>query len=75
MLLNISTWTYQWKTNFNPDTSKQEQEVLFSRKVKVNARRQLVFNNNPVRETATQKHIGMFLHFKLIFQEHFWEYA
>ena len=31
-LHNISTWAYQWKMNFNPDTSKQAQEVLFSRK-------------------------------------------
>ena len=59
------------KINFNPDTSKQAQEVLFSRKLKVTAHRQLVFNNNPAHETATQKHIGMFLHFKLNFQEHF----
>ena len=36
-LHNISTWAYQWKMNFNPDTSKQAQEVLFSRKVKVTA--------------------------------------
>ena len=69
-LHNISTWAYQWKMNFNPDTSKQAQ-VLFSRKVKVTAHPQLVFNNNPVHETATQKHLGMFLGFKLNFQEHF----
>ena len=69
-LHNISTWAYQWKMNFNPDTSKQAQ-VLFSRKVKVTAHPQLVFNNNPVHETATQKHLGMFLEFKLNFQEHF----
>ena len=70
-LHNISTWAYQWKMNFNSDTSKQAHEVLFSRKVKVTAHPQLVFNNNPVHETATQKHLGMFLDFKLNFQEHF----
>ena len=69
-LHNISTWAYQWKMNFNPDTSKQGQ-VLFSRKVKVTAHPQLVFNNNPVHETATQKHLGIFLDFKLSFQVHF----
>ena len=69
-LYNISTWAYQWKMNFNPDTSKQAQ-VLFSRKVKVTAHPQLVFNNNPVHETATQKHLGIFLDFKLSFQVHF----
>ena len=55
-LHNISTWAYQWKMNFNSDTSKQAHEVLFSRKVKVTAHPQLVFNNNPAHETTTQKH-------------------
>ena len=31
-LHNISTWANQWKRNFNPDTSKQAEEVMFSRK-------------------------------------------
>ena len=69
--LHNSTWSYQIKMKFNPDTSKQAQEVLFSRNVKVTAYPQLVFNNKPVPETATQKHLGMFLGFKLNFQEHF----
>ena len=42
--------------NFNPDTRKQAQEVIFSHKVKVTAHPQLVFNNNPAHETTTQKH-------------------
>ena len=67
-LHNISRWAYQWKMNVNLDTCKQAQEVLFSRKVKVTAHPQLVSNNNPVHETATQKHLGMFLEFKLIFK-------
>ena len=46
-LHNISTWGYQWKMIFNPDTSKQAQEVILSRKVKVTAHLQLAFNNNP----------------------------
>ena len=70
-LHNISTWAYQWRMNFNPETSKQAQEVLFNCKVKINAHLQLVFNNNPVHETATQKHLGMFLDYKLNLQEHF----
>ena len=65
-----STWAYQWKMNFNPDTSKQAQEVTFNCIVKVTAHLQLVFNNNPVDETLTQKHLGMFLDFKLKFQDH-----
>ena len=66
-LHNISTWAYQWKMNFNPDTIKQAQEVLYSRKVKVTVHPKLVFNNNSVHETETQKHLGMFLNFKLNF--------
>ena len=33
-LERISNWATQWKMNFNPDTTKQAQEVIFSRKVK-----------------------------------------
>ena len=66
-LHNISTWAYQWKMNLNPDTSKQAQEVIFNLKVKVTSHPRLVFNNNSVHETATQKHLGMFLDFKLNF--------
>ena len=28
----ISKWAHQWKMNFNPDPSKQAEEILFSRK-------------------------------------------
>ena len=34
-LHNISIWAYQWKMNFNPDTSRQAQKVIFSRKIKL----------------------------------------
>ena len=33
-LKKISDWTFQWKMSFNPDPSKQAQEVIFSRKLK-----------------------------------------
>ena len=70
-LHNISTWVHKWKMNFNPDTSKQAQVVIFSHKVKVTAHPQLVSNNNTVHETTAPKHLEMFLNFKLNFQEHF----
>ena len=70
-LHNINTWTYQWKMNLNPDNSKQAQEAIFSRKIKVTAHPQLVFNNNSVHETSTQKQLGMFLDYKLNFQIYF----
>ena len=34
-LKKISCWAYKWKMTFNPDHSKQAQEVLFSRKTPI----------------------------------------
>ena len=31
-LYQINNWVYQWKMSFNPDPSKQVQEIIFSRK-------------------------------------------
>ena len=31
-LEKISNWAYQWKMSFNPDKSKQTQEIIFCRK-------------------------------------------
>ena len=31
-LVKITHWAYQWKMLFNPDISKQAQEIIFSRK-------------------------------------------
>ena len=52
-LFNIYWWTDQWKMSFNPDPSKQAQEVIFSRKTKITSLPQLVFNNNPAHQTST----------------------
>ena len=59
-LQNINAWVYQWEMNFSPDTCNQAQDVIFSRKSKVIAHVQFVFNNNPVQETSIQKHFGTF---------------
>ena len=37
--------------DFKPDTSKQPQDVIFSRKIKVTNYSQLAFDNNIVHET------------------------
>ena len=55
---------------FNPDPSKQAQEVIFSRKSKRSTHPPLVFNNNNVSQTYSQKHLGVILDFKLTFEEH-----
>ena len=67
-LHNISTWAYQWKMNFNPDTSRQAQKVIFSRKIK------LLFILNLFSiiiqyKKPQLKSILMILDFKLNFQE------
>ena len=56
--------------NFNPDPSRQAQEVIFSRKIKKPSHPDLVFNNNLVTQFPYQKQLGMFLDDKLNFGEH-----
>ena len=41
-LLLISKWAYNWKIVFNPDPSKLAQEVLFSRKTKIQIHRTII---------------------------------
>ena len=60
-LVKINRWAYQWKMSFNPDPSKQAQEVIFSRKTKKEYHPPLAFNNNNVSETNSQKHLGVVL--------------
>ena len=68
-LVKISRWAYQWKLSFNPDPSKQAQEVIFSRKTKKEYHPHLVFNNN-VSEPNSQKHLGVVLDNCLFFEKH-----
>ena len=56
--------------NFNPDPSKQAQELLFSRKTSSKPYPSLNFNDNPVHQVQLQKHLGLFLDPKLSFGEH-----
>ena len=56
--------------NFNPDATKQAQELTFSRKVQTTNHPLLFFNENVIQQTTPQKHLGMFLDSKLNFSEH-----
>ena len=56
--------------SFNPDPNKQAQEVIFSCKSKRSTHSPLVFNNNNVYQTYSQKHLGVILDFILTFTEH-----
>ena len=69
-LTKISEWAVQWKMNFNPDPSKQAQELLSSRKISFKPYPSLYFNGNLVHQVQLQKHLGLFLDQKLSFDEH-----
>ena len=59
-----------WKMNFNPDPSKQAQELLFSRKTSSKPYPSLNFNDNPFHQVPLQNPLGLFLDPKLSFDEH-----
>ena len=69
-LSQISQWAYQWKMSFNPDVSKQAQEVIFSRKKNIGNHPAVFFNNLPINRKSTKKHLGLLLDVKLNFSEH-----
>ena len=56
--------------SFNPDPTKQAQEVIFSRKINKNSHPPLSFNNSKVAVTSSQKHLGIILDSRLSFEEH-----
>ena len=55
---------------FNPDISKQTQEVAFSGKAIATYHVTVYFNIVPVIREKFQKHFGLFLDFKLNFLDH-----
>ena len=69
-LNKIKLWAFQWKMSFNPDPSKQAEEAISSRKLQKSVYPSLHFNNIPVTQSTTQKHLGMLLDVKLDFQAH-----
>ena len=50
----VTNWAFQWKMIFNPDLSKQAQEVIFSRKVNKLLHPTILFNNIPLRNSLFQ---------------------
>ena len=53
--------------SFDPDPTKQAQEVIFSRKLIKSIHHLLKFNNFPVQNASSQKHLGLILDEKLHF--------
>ena len=56
--------------SFNPDPTKQAQEIIFSCKTSKSNHPGLMFNNNIVNLTTTHKHFGMIFDLKLSFDKH-----
>ena len=69
-LKKISKWAWKWKMSFNPDPTKQAQEIIFSRRFRKENHPNLIFNNNSVYRANSQKHLGLILDEKLTFNEH-----
>ena len=63
----ISNWAFQWEMIFNPDLAKQVQEAIFSRKTKKLLHPCLLLNGIPLKNSISQKHLGMTLEVKLNF--------
>ena len=55
---------------FNPDPKKPAQEVLFSRKTRIENHPTRSLNNIPVERTTFQKHLGLIFDEKLNFKQH-----
>ena len=69
-LTKITKRAFQWKISFNPDISKQAHKIVFFHKRAIAFHPPLTFNNIPVAQTNTHKHLGMLLDKKLNFEEH-----
>ena len=66
----ISNQAFQLKIIFNPDLTKQAQEVIFSRETMKLLHFSLSFNNILLENSAFQTHLGLTLDAKLNFVEH-----
>ena len=69
-LLSVSKWACNWKMLFNPDPSRPDQEVLFSRKKKVQIHPTISLSNNQNESASYQKHLGILLDEQLNFKQH-----
>ena len=69
-LKRILAWAYQWKMMFNPDLTKQAQEVIFSLKTVKPFHPQVFFNKVPIKCSVSQKHLGLHLDQLLDYSKH-----
>ena len=69
----ITEWACQWKMSFNPDPTKQAEEILFSHKLNNPDHPPINFNNIEVKRVTDHKHLGLNLDPKLSFTKHICE--
>ena len=55
---------------FDPDMTKELQEAIFSRNISKEVHPNLTLYNSQVRQTESQKHLGLVLDNKLNFNKH-----
>ena len=69
-LKKINDWAVKWKMEFNPDLNKPAQEIIFSRKLEKDEHPEVSYNNNPIKQMSSIKHLGLVLDEKLNFKSH-----
>ena len=69
-LSKINEWALQWKMSFNPEPTKQAQEIICSRKTSLRNHPGVMFNNSIVNVTSIHKHLGMRFDSELSFDKH-----
>ena len=71
-LEKISYWGYQWNMQFNPDPTKQANEVIFSQNSSSNnlLHPPIKFNKIEISKSLHQKHLGIVLDSKLSLNAH-----
>ena len=57
-LERIYEWAVQWLVRFNPNKTES---LLFSRKLNIQHHRTLFFNDVPIQEVVSHKHLGVYL--------------
>ena len=72
-LEKISKWAFQWKIQFNPDPSKQANEVIFSRKTNNGSHPPVVFSNSGFKKYPHHKHLSIVLDSKPDFKFHVYQ--
>ena len=52
----VQNWSNRWLVNFNP---KKTEPMIISRKVELEFHPPLYFNNVPIKNVTTHKHLGL----------------